>query len=84
MALEIERKFLVTATSGMRRLNQSALYRVIFQRCLTVLSGYVSGVKGAYITIKGRTDRRVLPRYEWEKEIPLKRLRNFFCYVNPA
>ncbi len=71
MALEIERKFLVTDDS----------YKAMAFRCDRIAQGYlcreggnsarvrVRGEKG-YITIKGPSTDDGLSRYEWEKEIP--------------
>lgn len=71
MALEIERKFLVTSTA----------YRELAASSSRITQGYlcadvntvrvrIRGSKG-YITIKGPSDLAGLSRYEWEKEIPL-------------
>lgn len=71
MALEIERKFLVTDDS----------YKAIAFHSDRIAQGYicreggnsarvrVRGEKG-YITIKGPSTNDGLSRYEWEKEIP--------------
>ena len=71
MALEIERKFLVTDDS----------YKAMAFRCDRIAQGYlcreggnsarvrVRGDKG-YLTIKGPSMDGGLSRFEWEKEIP--------------
>lgn len=71
MALEIERKFLVTDDS----------YKAMAFRCDHIAQGYlcreggnsarvrVRGDKG-YLTIKGPSMDGGLSRFEWEKEIP--------------
>ena len=71
MALEIERKFLVTDESYKAiafhsdRLAQGYLCR----ECGNSARVRVRGEKG-YITIKGPSTDDGLSRYEWEKEIP--------------
>ena len=75
MALEIERKFLVTGE-----------YKHLAVKAYSIAQGYLSTVpertvririKGdkGYITIKGKSNDAGLSRYEWEKEIETKEAR---------
>ena len=72
MAIEIERKFLV---KGDYKPEASGSHRII--------QGYISSSPGrnvrvrilddkGFITIKGKTNKSGMSRYEWEKEIPLQ------------
>lgn len=73
MAIEIERKFLVTDTS----------YREASFRCDRIVQGYLCREKGnsvrvrirnnaGWLTIKGASPDGGISRYEWEKEIPVE------------
>jgi adenylate cyclase len=84
MALEIERKFLVTGD-----------FRNEVSDSVHIVQGYISSrpdhtvrirIKGdmGYITIKGRTDSSGLVRYEWEKEIPLSEARELLLLCEPG
>ena len=85
MALEIERKFLVTGDS----------YKALAFRSDRIAQGYicreggnsarvrVRGDKG-YITIKGPSRDGGLSRYEWEKEIPVNEARELLKICNDA
>ena len=75
MALEIERKFLV-----------SGEYKHLSVKAYSIAQGYLSTVpertvrvriKGdkGYITIKGKSNDAGLSRYEWEKEIDINEAR---------
>ncbi|MBB3700820.1 CYTH domain-containing protein [Flammeovirga yaeyamensis] len=72
MALEIERKFLLTSFDTS-----------LAQRSSRIVQGYICSDEGktvririkkekGFITIKGKSDKEGLARYEWEKEIPLE------------
>lgn len=72
MALEIERKFLVT----------SDCYKALSHNATRITQAYIGTVPGrtvririrgdvGYITIKGNSSSDGLTRYEWEKEIPV-------------
>ena len=84
MALEIERKFLVTGD-----------FRNEASESVHIVQGYISArpdhtvrirIKGdrGYITIKGRTDSSGLARYEWEKEIPLSEAGELLLLCEPG
>jgi len=84
MALEIERKFLVTGD-----------FRDEVSESLHIVQGYISALPErtvririrddrGYITIKGRTDSSGLARYEWEKEIPLSEARELLLLCEPG
>lgn len=84
MALEIERKFLVTG-----RFKQSASSHK------EIVQGYLSSVpertvrvriKGerAYITIKGEGNNSGTSRYEWEKEIAVADARELLLLCEPG
>ena len=85
MAIEIERKFLVTNDS----------YKTLAYRSDRIAQGYicreggnsarvrVRGDKG-YITIKGPSLDGGLSRYEWEKEIPVAEAMELLKICNDA
>ena len=85
MALEIERKFLVTDES----------YRTMAHHSDRIAQGYicrqggnstrvrVRGEKG-YLTIKGPSVDNGLSRYEWEKEIPVAEAMELLKICNDA
>ena len=85
MAIEIERKFLVTGDS----------YKALAFRSDRIAQGYicreggnsarvrVRGDKG-YITIKGPSRDGGLSRYEWEKEIPVNEALELLKICNDA
>ena len=85
MAIEIERKFLVTNDS----------YKALAFRSDRIAQGYicreggnsarvrVRGDKG-YITIKGPSRDGGLSRYEWEKEIPVNEALELLKICNDA
>lgn len=73
MAIEVERKYLVTDDS----------YRTLSYSCDYIVQGYLCRQNGnsvririrdkrGYITIKGPSYNQGLSRYEWEKEIPIE------------
>ncbi len=73
MAIEIERKFLVTDNS----------YRDMAYHCNKMVQGYLCRENGnsvririsddkAYLTVKGPSHDGGISRYEWEKEITLE------------
>ena len=85
MALEIERKFLVTgdgfkseATTA-TRITQAYLSSVP-ERIVRVR---IRGDKG-YITIKGLANESGVSRYEWEKEIPVKDAEELMLLCEPG
>ena len=85
MALEIERKFLVTgdgfkseATTA-TRITQGYLSSVP-ERIVRVR---IRGDKG-YITIKGLANESGVSRYEWEKEIPVKDAEELMLLCEPG
>lgn len=84
MALEIERKFLV---SGDYKHLASRSYRIA-QGYLCTESGRtvrvrIKGNKG-YLTIKGKRSDSGLSRYEWEKEIPVDEARELLLLCMPT
>jgi adenylate cyclase len=72
MAIEIERKFLVSSTD----------YKKMTIGKKRILQGYLSSIpertvrvrtigQQAFLTIKGKSSENGMSRFEWEKEIPL-------------
>jgi adenylate cyclase len=85
MALEIERKFLVTS---------EAFKGVAFTET-RIFQGYLSSVPGrtvririkgkkGYITIKGKGNESGASRFEWEKEIPVSEAFELFKICEPG
>ncbi|MDR1654030.1 MAG: CYTH domain-containing protein [Prevotellaceae bacterium] len=71
--IEIERKFLLN----------SDIYKPLIIRSFPIIQGYISAEKGhsvrvrlkgeqAYLTIKGRTNKNGISRFEWEREISVE------------
>ncbi len=84
MALEIERKFLVTGSfklkaSDKTRITQGYLSSVS-ERTVRVR---VEDNKG-FLTIKGIPNQTGVSRYEWEKEIPLKEAQELLNICEPS
>lgn len=84
MALEIERKFLV-----------SGEYKSLASKSTRIIQGYLSSVpertvrvriKGeqGYITIKGAGGASGATRYEWEKEIPVEEANELLAISEPG
>ena len=85
MAVEIERKFLVTG-DGFKREATAAVH--IIQGYLSsvperVVRVRIKGDKG-YITIKGIGSDSGMTRYEWEKEIPVGDARELMSLCEPG
>ena len=85
MALEIERKFLVTDDS----------YKEMAHSHSRIAQGYISTARGrtvrvrirddkGYLTIKGLSGMSGLGRYEWEKEIPLQEAQELMRLCEPG
>ena len=71
MAIETERKFLVK--KGRLHLPEKGFSTIQGYICsgeYPTVRIRIMGEKG-FITIKGKTDKKGLSRYEWEKEIPV-------------
>lgn len=84
MALEIERKFLVTGQ-----------FKQLASSHEEIVQGYLSSVPGrtvrirvkgerAYITIKGEGNNSGTSRYEWEKEITVADARELLQLCEPG
>ncbi len=84
MALEIERKFLVTGE-----------FRSEAVESTRIVQGYLCSAPGrtvrirtrdnkAYLTIKGSAGPAGISRYEWEKEIPLAEARELLRLCEPS
>lgn len=84
MALEIERKFLVTGE-----------YKSLASKSTRIIQGYLSSVpertvrvriKGeqGYITIKGAGGASGATRYEWEKEITAEEAKELLAICEPG
>ena len=70
MAVEIERKFLVTGDFISEVTSSSRIVQGYLASSPAVtVRVRVYGEKG-YMTVKGRTDEGGMSRFEWEKEIP--------------
>ena len=70
MAVEIERKFLVTGDfSGEVTSSSRIVQGYLASSPAVTVRVRVYGDKG-YMTVKGRTDDAGMSRFEWEKEIP--------------
>lgn len=85
MAIEIERKFIVTDNS----------YREQAFQCDRIVQGYLCRENGnslrvrirnktGFITIKGPSRNGGLSRYEWEKEIPLNEAEELLLLCGDA
>jgi adenylate cyclase len=85
MALEIERKFLVTSKS----------YKKESFKKYTITQGFLSTAKNAvvririqdntaFITIKGKSNKAGTKRYEWEKSISTKEARELLALNTTA
>lgn len=85
MAIEIERKFLVTSMDFKREATSSVLVR----------QGYLSRTPErtvrvriantlAYLTIKGKSSESGVSRYEWEKEIPFAEAQELLKICEPG
>ena len=84
MALEIERKFLVTGD-----------FRPFATQSTRIVQGYLSSVPErsvrvriqgdhGYLAIKGATNETGVVRYEWEKEIPLPEAEELLKLCEPG
>ncbi|MBR2637863.1 MAG: CYTH domain-containing protein [Bacteroidaceae bacterium] len=84
MAIEIERKFLVTDNS----------YRDMAYHCNKMVQGYLCRENGnsvririsddkAYLTVKGPSHDGGISRYEWEKEITLEEATELLQLCGP-
>ncbi len=83
MSSEIERKFLVCGEFR----NEATESSEIVQGYLSsspdrTVRVRIRGEKG-YITVKGRTDKSGIERYEWEKEIPADDARELMKLCEP-
>lgn len=84
MSLEIERKFIVTGE--FRNLASSASHIVqgyILASPEKTVRVRIRDDRG-FLTIKGRSDRAGLGRYEWEKEIPVNEAQELFLICEPG
>lgn len=84
MQQEIERKFLVRGAfksdaSGFARIVQGYLSSAA-ERTVRIR---IQGAQG-FITVKGKSSRDGLKRYEWEKEIPLEDARELLQLCEPG
>jgi adenylate cyclase len=84
MAQEIERKFLVKGD-----------YKMYIKKAIRITQAYLSSVtertvrvriKGArgFITIKGISNASGVSRYEWEKEIPVREVKELLELCEPG
>ncbi|MDL2290210.1 CYTH domain-containing protein [Paludibacteraceae bacterium OttesenSCG-928-F17] len=83
--LEIERKFLVKNDS----------YKTESIRSYPIMQGYLSfapertvririKANKGYITVKGKSNKSQMTRFEWEKRIPLADARNLLALCEPV
>jgi adenylate cyclase len=84
MSQEIERKFLVKGE-----------YKSFASNYYHIAQGYLSSVAGrtvririkgdkGFITIKGKSNKSGLVRYEWEKEIPVEEAKELLQLCEPG
>lgn len=84
MPQEIERKFLVRGD-----------FRSLASASVRIVQGYLSSVpertvrirvrgEQGFITVKGKSSKDGLRRYEWEKEIPLKEAKELLHLCEPG
>ena len=84
MALEIERKFLVTGDFKHLAVNATRISQgYIASGNGRTVRVRIRGDKG-YLTIKGPSDKAGLARFEWEKEIPLQDARDLMGICEPG
>ncbi len=85
MALEIERKYLVSSDA----------YKELAKASVRITQGYLSSVKErtvrvrvkgdkGYLTIKGIGNESGASRYEWEREIPLEDAKALLAICEPG
>lgn len=85
MALEIERKFLVTDDS----------YKVLAYKSYAIKQGYICSESGrtvrvrirgdkGFLTIKGPSGASGMSRYEWERELPLPEAEELMKLCKPG
>lgn len=84
MALEIERKFLVTGDFKHLAVNATRISQgYIASGNGRTVRVRIRGDKG-YLTIKGPSDKAGLAHFEWEKEIPLQDARDLMGICEPG